>query len=135
VRLPRRYWNAWTAAVLVGGLGCGGKAVETEGVVTLDGRPVEAAVVRFLPEQRGGTPATGLTGKDGTFRLSSPHEGGVWPGDYRVVVVKYDMTRKTPRKMPSLLPEVYAAKATTPLRCTIPHDGPVRLHLHSGGKP
>jgi hypothetical protein len=70
--------------------GCGSaKPVKVEGIVLLDGKPVEGATVSFVPDGETGRPADALTGPDGVFRLNtfSPEDGAL-PGDYRVVVIK-----------------------------------------------
>jgi hypothetical protein len=69
--------------------GCGGKdrLVKLEGVVTLDGEPVEGAIVSFLPDEGAGRFASGTTTKDGSFRLTTNRpDDGALPGNYRVTV-------------------------------------------------
>src|SRR5262245_12253374 len=71
-------------------LGCsgGGKPIKVEGKVTLDGKPLPEALIQFLPEgEQGGPPANGLSGTDGTFRLTTFNSGdGALPGTYKVTV-------------------------------------------------
>jgi hypothetical protein len=78
-----------TACLVLVPFGCGSKdqLVKLEGVVTLDGEPVEGAIVSFLPDEGGGRFASGVTAKDGSFRLMTykPDDGAL-PGDYRVTV-------------------------------------------------
>src|SRR5262249_40878245 len=78
-------------ALLLMSPGCSGaKAVKTEGLVTLDGKPVAGATVTFRPEKKEqGRVATGLTDEDGAFQLQrfAPNAGAV-PGDYKVTVIK-----------------------------------------------
>lgn len=70
------------AGILVGLLGlassgCGGsgpRLAPVEGLVTLDGTPLEGAVVLFHPEA-GGKPATGLSDEAGKFVLRTLEEG------------------------------------------------------------
>jgi hypothetical protein len=127
--------------------------VPVKGVVTLDGAPLAAATVLFVREGSGNAarPAAAATKADGSFELSSFGAGdGALPGDYRVVVTKYqgpplpegkpaDPNTIRDEKMArlekkSLLPGVYADAATTPLRCTVPPPGPVILELSSSPK-
>ncbi len=55
----------------------------------LEGAPVEGATVTFEPITSGGHRASGFTGKDGSFRLSTFSTGdGAGPGRYKVVVLK-----------------------------------------------
>src|SRR5437870_4292728 len=63
----RRYFAVLAASLLLAGFGCAGKdqPVKLEGMVTLDGEPVAGAIVSFLPDERGGRFAHGMTAKDG----------------------------------------------------------------------
>src|SRR5262249_10357179 len=77
---------------------CGrGKAMKTTGRVTLDDQPVEGALVKFIPvDPAKGMVASGVTGSDGTFRLTTtnPNDGRL-PGEY-VVVVTLDSPQGAP---------------------------------------
>jgi hypothetical protein len=130
-----RLWQGAVLAVLLLPLGgCHGKKlVSTRGVVTLDGTPLDQAVVQFYPEAEQGEPARGVTRDDGTFELSTDRVKGVRPGTYRVVVVKMDTSGRTHAKR-SLLPAVYASKETTPFTFSVPHDGPVVLDLSASAE-
>ncbi|MHB8897521.1 MAG: carboxypeptidase-like regulatory domain-containing protein [Thermoguttaceae bacterium] len=74
--------------------GCGGDSsdvgtVKADGVVTLDGSPVEGATVTFAPKAKEGRAATGLTDASGKFSLTTVQAGdGAMPGSYDVVVSK-----------------------------------------------
>ncbi len=77
--------------------GCGGgSGVEfVEGIVLLDGVPLDDAIVAFSPVQRGqGLPSVGKTGPDGKFTLTVVPQGGrrkgtgTAKGDYLVSVSK-----------------------------------------------
>lgn len=90
------------AAVMLAAIGCGGQGVETvptemvEGVVTLDGQPVEGAILTFVPVKKGvGAAATGLSDAAGKYRLTAVEQGmvaqagaGTLPGEYYVGVLK-----------------------------------------------
>src|SRR5947209_3031632 len=74
--------------------GCGGPhtPVRVEGVVTLDGNPVEGAAISFLSEAgdgKEGRMAYGTTDGEGVFRLTTlkPDDGAL-PGTYKVLVTK-----------------------------------------------
>jgi hypothetical protein len=142
--------------------GCRGKytPVPTEGVVTLDGKPVEGATVQFivLGDDKEGRIAWGTTDKEGKFRLSTKGANdGALPRDYHVTVVKlvplkpeaeaaarkrfagsgmtlddimYEVYGNGPRHR-NIFPEKYGKAETTPFRVTIPHDGPVLLEMKS----
>src|SRR5262245_34277421 len=81
---------AAAAAVVVAlaGPGCGNRKVKVSGVVTLDGQPVEGAVVTFIPVDAGkGQNALGTADKEGVFQLTtSKSNDGAFPGEYKVVV-------------------------------------------------
>jgi hypothetical protein len=138
-------------------VGCGGKytPVAVEGTVTLDGQPVEGAMVSFLPENGTGRAATGMTDPDGTFQLTTFQEGdGALPGTYRVIVTRTDAIPEPPeplrpgnaqkvrehyrqvmahRDKRSSLPAVYGDETKTPFAITVPTREKVVLALQ--GKP
>ena len=74
--------------------GCGPSAlpvVEITGKVTFDGKPLEAAMVTFVPVELEGRSASGVTNANGEFLLmthGAARSGGL-PGSYRVMVGKY----------------------------------------------
>jgi hypothetical protein len=118
------------ACALVVGSGCGGKKfVSTGGSVTLDGQPVEGAVVQFHPDSTEGEFAQALSQSDGSFRARTGNADGVAPGKYRVTVAKFDKSGKKGKQ--SILPRIYSSTKTTPFRFTIPHGGPITLELDS----
>lgn len=90
---PTRPLQLATAAVLgicTALTGCGPEKPETHdvsGIVTYNNQPVEGAQVMFTPG--AGPPATGVTGPDGKYQLStfSSRDGAV-AGAHRVVVTK-----------------------------------------------
>ena len=128
-----------------------------EGVVLLDGEPVEGATVLFSPAPTGdagtaGLPAAGRTGPDGAFRLNAG--GGAKPGagtkmgDYIVTVIKQESDPVPPPdldKPPALPPEItvrdllparYKLGATTPLRATVKKGkNAYRFELDSNAAP
>jgi hypothetical protein len=87
-----RNYGPWRLllALSVGLAGCGGqgKPVKVEGVVTLDGKPFPGATVTFLPAAGNGRSASGLSEKDGSFRLTTfkPDDGAL-PGEYKITVL------------------------------------------------
>jgi len=136
-------WLALAACFVVVAAGCGprGPAVEmVEGVVLLDGQPVEGATVFFSPaptggKTAGGLPAAGRTGADGRFRLNAiggaRSAAGTKVGEYVVTIVKQESDAPTapapdiPPAPPGLinvrdlLPTIYKVGATSPLRATV----------------
>jgi len=108
-----------------------------EGVVLLDGEPVEGATICFSPAQSGGKaglPAAGRTGAGGTFRLNSVggarSGAGTKVGEYVVTVMKQEsdpLPEPDPNAPPTvveirvreLLPKAYRLPATSPLKATV----------------
>lgn len=83
----------WVAVAVAGGCRRSGPAVEmVEGVVTLDGKPVEGVVVAFKPLDGAGLMAFGTSQADGRFWLNATRGGrpgkGTVAGDYAVTFTK-----------------------------------------------
>lgn len=99
-----------------------------EGVITLDGVPVEGASVTFRPREKAGMMAAGMSDASGRYRLN-PLRGkdgaGALVGEYDVSIIK---TREPNNGGPSGSPEGrieyvtppgYADTATSGLTATI----------------
>lgn len=146
-------------------LGCSGgktKPVPVEGIVTLESRPLAGVSVQFMPVAEGGRTAYGVTGEDGTFRLTTSNTGdGALPGEYKVIIKKVEavvggaanpeeMTPEERMKMmqkfreeqqknrgqPQPKSEIhpnYQSEAKTPLRQTVPISGKLELKLTPTG--
>lgn len=50
--------------------GCGRPATRLQGVVTIDGQPVDKAIVQFSPERRDGPTAVAITDAAGRYSLA-----------------------------------------------------------------
>jgi hypothetical protein len=124
-----------------------------EGVVVLDGKPVEGATVFFSPsptasDAAAGLPAAGRTAADGGFRLNAG--GGATPGagtkvgNYIVTVIKQESDSMPPPDLNApppdfkeiqvrdLLPTIYKLATTSPLRATVkPGKNTYRFELDS----
>lgn len=117
--------------------GGGGNFVKTEfveGVVTLDGAPLDGALVTFSPTAPDGMTAMGYANDKGVYKLTAvggaPEKGAV-AGDYKVTVLKVAVT--TVMKPPiypgepereegtqtAVTPERYLKADTTPLTATV----------------
>ena len=142
------------AALALAASGCGNKGLmKVRGIVTLDGKPVENAMVTFLPSQNGvGKTATGRTGPDGSFQLSTRDQNdGAVPGDY-LVIVQYEEGTEVPpaanvkqaheglrkaarqktKKPPKyVIPAVYSDPNKTVLKQKVPAEGTVKVELQS----
>jgi len=121
-------------------VGCGGSDfVQVSGLVTLDGLPLDSAVVTFLDTETeaGGS---GSTNAEGKYILR------VVPGDYKVAVSKYEGEkvaddvsvddeaeqlmaefendiREEEASGKELIPEKYSNMATSVLEFTVPSGG------------
>jgi hypothetical protein len=79
-------------------VGCGGPETEppvpVSGKITFKGKPVDGAQVTFLSKaQTGGRSASGRTGADGTFKLTTfKTDDGALPGEYAITVSKSTAT-------------------------------------------
>lgn len=103
------------ASLLVAG--CGGsarpKTVAVSGNLTLDGKPVQEARIRFNPSQDGvGRTAIGDTDASGNFKLSTFEPGdGIIPGEYDADVIISKVVSQ-PLNTPDIAAKV-AAEAPT----------------------
>lgn len=88
-----------------------------EGIVLVDGQPIEGASINFTP-QNGGLPAFGRTNSRGLFRLTTQQAGrpdaGAVIGDYAVTVSKYEYV------FPNGQPPVDGDYEGVPQRAVIP---------------
>jgi hypothetical protein len=134
MHVSKEYWAVLLSAMLVPAWGCGGKSlVSTSGTVTLDGQPLDRAVVNFHSETSEDY-AYGMSQSDGAFHLQTNGSNGVSPGSYRVTITKFGTSKEGKGKQ-SILPKIYSSSETTPFQFTIPHDGPILLKLDSEAKP
>lgn len=75
-------------------VGCGGgvggpPTVPAEGIVTLDGTPVEGATIVFIDANGSSNSGNGATDAEGKFSLSFVEgKGGIVPGTYMATVQK-----------------------------------------------
>jgi hypothetical protein len=132
-------------------LGCGGpRPVKVSGTVTLNGEPVEGAMVQFVPVKDGGRPATAVTTADGGFSLTTiENHDGALPGDYKVVITYkppvesgpaqsteqgmreiMKLQEKAKRTKPKyVIPAPYTDAAKTPITQSVPTNGPVKIDI------
>ena len=95
MRIDTRIALAALLIVCAACVGCKGSRLEglvdAEGVVTLNGTPVEGATVIFAPKSYGekSGSATAVTDASGKFKLTTSQPGdGAYPGDYLISVAK-----------------------------------------------
>ena len=97
------------ALALVLAAGCRGEVElgNVEGTVTMDGKPLDGATVKFIPVNRG-RPAVGMTGPDGRYELQySATDSGALVGPMKVEITTGDP------EQPKLFPETVPARYNT----------------------
>ena len=86
--MTRPFFTLSLFVILLAAAGCGGsKQVPAEGVVKLDGKPVEGAQVTFISDD-GKHSFTATTDAAGLFSLFGGDGAGALPGNYKVTVIK-----------------------------------------------
>jgi hypothetical protein len=107
------------------------------GVVTLGGKPVEGAVLAFVPAAAEGAekPIGGQaqSGADGTFTVQASFDAGrtmlegLPAGEYKVTVIKMEMPAgeaSMARPPKNVLPAEYATPESTPVTVKVTAEGP-----------
>ncbi|MDR0705663.1 MAG: hypothetical protein LBF88_11825 [Planctomycetaceae bacterium] len=129
--------------IFVTGCNSGGLSVlSVTGEVTYNGKPVENALISFVPQSSNSRGASGQSESNGTFTLltQGATKSGAMLGEYKILVSKvveidesgnevkrvfskgYDPTNTQEEKMfpqKKLLPEKYAKEETTDLMVTV----------------
>ncbi len=131
--------------------GCSRRTAPVEGVMLWDdGKPVIEASMRFVPVDGKGRESVAVTDKKGEFSLATHHSNdGTYPGEYKIVVIKFastggarpptmngtaeetakamkdwwDLQLTKQAKVTDPVPAVYSDEKTTPLRCTVESGG------------
>ena len=115
------------------------------GTVIMQGKPVEGAVITFVPTATDGDAASAITDADGKYELTTWQAGdGARPGEYRVKVNKqeqatvdlakmvknlsieeeqkiYVESKKLPPPAKCLVPSKYLDESTSGLSHTVPN--------------
>jgi hypothetical protein len=121
-------------------VGCGSNSlaiVTVEGRVTLNGQPVDKAVVSLIPTSGQNLPASGVTDSQGKFTLKTvegarEHAGAI-PGDFDIIVIKTigpkvmadadglsgEVDPNSPKETQYLVPQKYARPETSTLKCKV----------------
>jgi len=105
-----------------------------DGTVTLDGKPLEAGSIAFVPQPGTSSPTAGGDISQGRFSIAAP--GGVTPGTFRVEITATRGTGKTltdPRfgkpvdETVQYIPAQYNSNSR--LTATITEQGPNRFEF------
>ncbi|WP_437192119.1 hypothetical protein [Planctomicrobium sp. SH527] len=118
------------AVVFVVGCGeSGPKTFVVEGTVTIDGKPLPAGTVMFIPEGTGPY-ATGKVGKDGKYRAE------VVEGRHQIAVSSVDYPEGPEGPVVQLAPSMYSSEQTSGLSAEVKagNDNKVDLALVSPKK-
>jgi hypothetical protein len=113
------------ASAAVAGCGSGDetssyKLVPVNGVVTMNGKPLEGAEVAFTPDGSNApsTPGSDFTGPEGNYKAMFRGRSGLAPGKYRVIVTKTILpggdSKNVPEEMkddPTMLAHAAEARA------------------------
>ncbi len=129
------------ACVALGG--CGGVYDSTvKGVVTLDGNPVVAGAVAFIPSG-GGSLAYARTDQSGRYKVFTGNEVGMPSGQYGVTVVAREAPKETHSKLGGppppgkrITPPWYGSSKSSPLNYNVePGSNVISLELTSEPPP
>lgn len=101
------------------------------GKVVIDGKPIENAAVLFQPED-GGVPATGVTGPNGEFTLSTGGIPGAALGKNSVSVAK-SVAAQPNRKIEES--EIVPTKLETPVKYASPKTSGITIDVKRGMPP
>jgi hypothetical protein len=135
--LLRGLVSAVLVAVLGLVVGCGDANLgRVQGTVTLDGQPLEGAMVTFAPVE-GGRPAAGRTDASGRYQLVySRDAGGAMIGEHLVTITTYD-ERPGENDEDVIVPERVPARynANSELKVTVePGSNEMNFELESEGE-
>lgn len=94
--------------------GCGNpNLASVTGKVTMDGKPVPNAFVKFFPTTTTGAPSFGKTDSDGNFTMMfSDRESGAWVGENSVQISTGDVGLAPGMGTPETIPAIYNEKTT-----------------------
>lgn len=129
-----RVWLVASVGLCVGAIGCGRSGqfptAKVTGTVTVNGKPVEGAILTFYPEAgktakaEAGKAAMGITDAQGKFELSTYRQGdGAVVGKHRVSIVGKEGRAEMGNA---------ATKFTIPTKYHFPHTSGLNQEIKSG---
>lgn len=104
--------------------------VEVTGTVTFNGKPMTDGFIQTYYERPGFMGGLAAIKSDGTFKLETNGDPGLFSGTHRVIVKWMD--NSTPPR--DLLPQKYADPQTSPFRIKVTRQGPNRVQLELAGE-
>jgi hypothetical protein len=122
------------------------KTVTADGIVTLDGKPVEGAQVVLVTEGENSNGAFGATDASGRFSLRAfEQKEGAIPGSYKVQISKTIVKQLSPAEATNLdggeplrydygVPPKYTGFKTSGLSAVIPDSGTTDLKFELSSK-
>jgi hypothetical protein len=105
------------------------------GSVSVKDQPAAGALVRFVPDgppDLKAIPATGVTGADGTFTMSTGTNSGVKPGKYSVTVVWPDPSVKLTEAQKMAGANPYDAPDVLKDRYKTPEKSKLKVEIKAG---
>lgn len=128
------------------GVGCGeteppppmpSSLVMVTGKVTLDGEPLEGAMLIFFPQSTGGVMGYGVTDSTGNYAMETRGADGPVPGigsgSYRVMVSRFLKPDGTAPLDPSEPPANSGARESLPPQYSSPTDSKLRAVVGASG--
>jgi hypothetical protein len=123
----RLRWFAAAAFALIAAGGCGGKSVSTvHGKVTLDGEPIAAGDIQFLPTG-GSSRKAAAPIEQGAYALAPTD--ALPPGEYRVEI---RWPKPTGRKIPSADPGMQADETKEVVPARYNSDSTLKVEIGGG---
>ena len=115
--------HLWLTGLLLLAAGCGGPEATLQGIVSLDGTPLDHGTVSLVPTG-GGTGASATIQADGTYVARTSSEDGLAAGTYAVTVRALSENRPDPNGGPPmpgklLTPPKYGQSATSGLQVVV----------------
>jgi len=85
--MPARCSTLFLSCLFLAGCGSSDDLATVRGKVTLNGQPLEGAIVEFQPALAGGAPSAGKTDANGRYKLMYTFKTpGAMPGDHTVSI-------------------------------------------------
>lgn len=98
---------------LLAGCGAGDNMAYVEGIVTIDGEPVEGVEITFEPQAEGGSPSIGITGSSGHYEaMFTAERKGAQIGKHTVRIAATQYDEEGNETVLAEIPPEYAEEST-----------------------